>query len=86
MSGLSNFNNFTMLKMFNLEEKNIQDFKVYDIPILNDENKVTGYILNIDVKLVDLRPNCEHCDSEDIVIKDYVHRKQIGRASCRERV
>ena len=53
MSDLSNFNNFTMLKMFNLNEKNIQDFKVYDVPIHNDENKVIRNVLNIDVRLVD---------------------------------
>lgn len=56
MIDLSNFNNFTMLKMFNLNEKNIHDFKVYDVPIYNDENKVIRNVLNIDVKLVDLKP------------------------------
>ncbi len=29
MNDLQNFNNFTMLKFFNLEEKNIQNFNVY---------------------------------------------------------
>ena len=62
MSDLSNFNNFTMLKMFNLNEKNIQDFKVYDVPIHNDENKVIRNVLNIDIKLVDLKPRCSHCE------------------------
>lgn len=75
MSDLRNFNNFTMLKMFNLDEKNIQNFKVYDVPEVDDNGKVIRYILNIDIKLVDLRPRCSHCDSEDIVIKDYVLKK-----------
>ena len=75
MSDLRNFNNFTMLKMFNLDEKNIQEFKVYDVPEVDDNGKVIRYILNIDIKLVDLRPRCSHCDSEDIVIKDYVLKK-----------
>ena len=75
MNDLDNFNNFTMLKMFNLDEKKIQEFKVYDVPILNDENKVIRNVLNIDVKLIDLRPQCIHCDSKDITIKDYVPKK-----------
>lgn len=75
MNDLSNFNNFTMLKMFNLNERNIQDFKVYDVLIDDDDNNTTRNVLNIDVRLVDLKPNCSHCDSNDVVIKDYIHKK-----------
>ena len=67
MNDLQNFNNFTMLKFFNLEEKNISNFKVY----LKDT------VLNIDVTLNQKDEVCPHCGYNHYTIKDYVQKKLI---------
>lgn len=67
MNDLQNFNNFTMLKFFNLEEKNISNFKVY----LKDT------VLNINVTLNQKDEVCPHCGYYHYTIKDYVQKKLI---------
>lgn len=64
MNDLKNFNNFTMLKFFNLEEKNISNFKVY----LKDT------VLNIDVTLNQKDEVCPHYGYYHYTIKDYVQK------------
>ncbi|HZJ86872.1 MAG TPA: ISL3 family transposase [Erysipelothrix sp.] len=75
MSDLKNFNNFTMLKMFNLEEKHIENFSVYNVPIYKEDGKLKENILNIDVKLINQKTSCPVCTSEKYTIKGYVPKK-----------
>lgn len=75
MSDLKNFNNFTMLKMFNLEEKHIENFSVYNVPVYKEDGKFKENILNIDVKLINQKTSCPVCTSEKYTIKGYVSKK-----------
>ncbi|NLC34169.1 MAG: transposase, partial [Erysipelothrix sp.] len=67
MNDLQNFNNFTMLKFFNLEEKNIQNFNVY----------FEDGVLYIDVTLHQKDEVCPHCGYTQYTVKDYVQKKLI---------
>ncbi|NLC65080.1 MAG: transposase, partial [Erysipelothrix sp.] len=64
---MQNFNNFTMLEFFNLEEKNIKNFKVYFVDT----------VLNIDVALNQRDEVCPHCGYTQYTIKEYVQKKLI---------
>lgn len=67
MNDMQNFNNFSVLKMFNLQESDIEHFHIHLI----------DNVLNIDVTLFRKDELCPHCGHDIYRVKGYVPKKLV---------